>query len=107
MAEVETRAERHTGAAGEAAERHPYEVSYLREDGNDVVEVIWATNHGEAVKEAEKHGLDILYRVKRETEEEYQRAHGGSRHSVVLPIVVAVLFAAAIVGLVLWRRGLL
>ena len=95
------------GAAGGGEELHPYEVSYLREDGNEVVEVIWAANHDEAVKVAEKHGLDILLRVKRETAEEYRRKNGGGRHSVLLPFVVAAVLLVGIVGLILWRRGLL
>lgn len=94
-------------AAGGGEERHPYEVTYLREDGNEVVEVIWAVNHDEAVKEAERHGLDILFRVKRETAEEYRRKNGGLHQSSLLPFVVAAILAIGVVGLILWRRGLL
>lgn len=94
-------------AAGGGEERHPYEVTYLREDGNEVTEVIWGANHDEAVKVAEKHGLDILFRVKRETAEEYRRKNGGERHSALLPFVVAAVLTVGIVGLILWRRGLL
>ena len=94
-------------AADGGEERRPYEVTYLREDGNEVTEVIWGVNHDEAVKVAEKHGLDILFRVKRETAEEYRRKNGGERHSVLLPFVVAAVLLVGIVGLILWRRGLL
>ena len=94
-------------AAGGGEERYPYEVTYLREDGNEVTEVIWAANHDEAVKEAEKHGLDILFRVKRETAEEYRRKNGGERQLTLLPFVVAAVLLVGIVGLILWRRGLL
>ena len=93
--------------SGEAELRHPYEVTYLREDGNEVVEVIWAVNHDEAVKEAEKHGLDILFQVKRETAEAYRRKNRGACQSMLLPVVMVVVFVVGIVGLILWRRGLL